>query len=187
MKKLIPLFIFLFTIGAKAQFPPDAPVVQLVYQNGILTYDIDFGETAAEVILYNWKYYMNINQMGPAAYNVVLNNQRASCWSINSDDKKPWRCMLEVPVMALGSNVLQVTYTANGVESPKSNPIVFYNSVNTQSIVNFKINECKPGTYFVKRITLANDLQPYFNSLVNHVAFSYATSNAIYVVSCDSE
>lgn len=99
--------------------------------------------------------------------------------------QRPWLCKVALPQLRLGNNIIELSLQNTTGESARSNPmLVFYafQGIDVSDIP--KSPTCKPGSYIVDRITDASKLAGIVNSR-NFVSNILATTNAIYVFSCE--
>ena len=175
MKKIL-LALFILTIPIPVVAQSLAPKA-LTYTVDKVSFQNDNGVTADIASLMLYKLYMN----GSVS---TLSNV------ICTGTVKPWTCEAPAPTFFVGNNLLEITVTPNTTdgESPKSTQlIVFYGVSQKEIITNTEkqsVLRCQPGTYEIQRITDATKLLGAFNTTTKHIAYSYATANAIYIIAC---
>lgn len=180
MKKLLTALLLLVSVNANAQAPVPAPQV-LRYENNKLAWDIVAG-SLNEAQGYKYKLYGGTPT--PTTAREITGFICAPTASLNN-----FHCEAPSVEFTIGSNVLEMT-AVNGVntESPKSTALLlFYATAVKETIVNTEkqsILRCQPGSYEVIRITEAAKLLPAYNNTTKHVAYSYATAAAVYIVTC---
>lgn len=172
-----------YTSAQTPQLPIMETAARFIRVNtGTVEYEMNWGVNVAEVNSLTW--YMYVNASPRVEVSVKCSGSVA-----------PFSCIVVLPELRFGNNIIQVTAARSGVESDKSLPLVIYYAwseppppVPDPPIqLDIKTMLCIPGTFRVQRITDATKLLAAYNSAIGRVAFSYATSNAVYVVSCDME
>jgi len=177
MRKLFAsLILLLLPIHTWAQAPPTA-IVKLQYAVDKISFTHDNGVNADLATLMLYKLYMN---------GTVTTLNGVKCIGT----VKPWNCEAPSPNFVVGNNLLEVTVTPSTTEgeSPKSTQLVVFYGVSQKEIItnteSQSIIKCRPGSYEMLRFIDATKIMPAVNAATKHVAYMFATSNAVYAIIC---
>jgi len=178
MRKLFAslIVVLLFASVCGAQTPPTG-IVKLQYALDKISFQHDNGVNADLATLMLYKLYMNGS---------VTTLSGVKCIGT----AKPWNCEAPAPLFVVGNNLLEITVTPSTTdgESPKSTQLVVFYGVSQKEIVtnteSQSVIKCRPGSYEMLRFIDATKIMPAVNAATKHVAYMFATSNAVYAIIC---
>lgn len=174
---IVSLLLLGFCVNAEAQTTP-APQV-LRYQNNKISWEID-AASLLQAQGYVYKLYGGTSSP---------NSARTITDVVCTGTASPFKCEAPALEFTVGSNILEATATSGtGVESTRSTALLlFYATTVKETIINTDMQSvlrCQPGTFEMLRITDATKMQAALNASTKHVAYMFATSNAVYAIFC---
>ena len=170
--------LFLVNAGlVNAQTVQDR-IDNVVYTGTAVEFEVWTNKTLEEVQSFVFNAYQNdVKKSITIACNGPLHDE---------NQVQYYTCNGFLPTLNIGNNIFEITYTDQSIESARSNSLIIYHAV-TQVVKETQYQtlvKCQPGTYNVGRYTFLNQFTTALNAVQNTVVAFFATSNAVYFVSC---